>query len=201
MNNKHGLFLTILALGVGLPALAGPRVSIGDPTTGALVGLSFEFDANENGGGNPSFTNDSSINWTTLDLFVTQPSSTDITCAPGPFFTSCSVSSSSVSETEEASVSYHGAPKAESVFDIKFNKPSELGGIGPDAFFTINLNDLVDGQENPDPSGFGQWVPESPFNAIANLNAATPEPAAYLLFGCGLLLLACCRRLFKRHVA
>jgi len=194
MKSKYGLFVTILALGAGLPALAGPRVSIGDPTAGASVGLSFTFDANENGGGNPSFTNGSGINWTTLDLMVIEPIGTDITCAPGPFFTACSVSSRMVSAPEENSVSYESVCR--SLFDINFSKPSELGGIGPDVFFTINLNDLVDGKENPDPSGSGQWGAETPFTAIAD---ATPEPAAYLLLGGGLLLLACGRRVFKRQ--
>lgn len=182
-------FMTFLIAGLGAVAHAtpiDPVFSMGDPGTGTPVGIVFTFGSNANGGGVLPFNNASGIHWNSLDVFVDLPANSSITCLPGPFFNSCQFSQTSL-------------PGGNARFDIGVADLSGEGGIAPGEFFTINLNDLIRGQQNPDPNGPGGWGPDSDFTAVANNSA--PEPASWLLFASGLAFIGATRRRGRRTPA
>jgi hypothetical protein len=175
-----GRQLTFAAFAVLLSAsavYAGPRISIGDPGRGTPVGLTFHFVTNASGGGFFTFTNASDVNWFSVDFRVRERTGTTITCAPGPFFRTCS---NSVLSSNPGTT----------LFDIGFENPTE-GGIAVGSSFTVDLNDLINGKPNTNPNGRGQWERATPFDAIANqAETAVPEPGtlALLLGAFGLFL-------------
>jgi hypothetical protein len=169
---RVGVWAFLLAV----PAsFAGPRIGIGDPPPGTAVLSSFELTSDTAGGGYFNLTNGSGFDWTTLDVTVAQPDGAAITCAPG-LFDLCEV------QTISSSGGF-------TLFDIGFEGTTLAGGIPAGAAFTVDLNDLNDGQVVTDPNGVGQWGPNTSFEFVAN----APEPAytgVGVLFGAGLLLIA-----------
>jgi hypothetical protein len=169
MTRRWECLFVLLELVAASACLAqGPSIIFNsdppDPTS--ITGLSFTFGSNANGGGNLSFTNDSGQQWSSLNVYVNLPDLETITCGPGPFGT-CSITPSTGTDH---TINYN----------IAFG-PSPRGGILPDQNFSINLNN--DGLTNTDPSGAGDWGPDTDFNAVAN---GMPEPASWEL--CGLVL-------------
>ncbi len=160
-----------------------PVFSMDDPSLGSSVGLGFTFSANPSGGGVLSFTNDSGVEYTRLDFFVTLSVNDTITCLPQPFFNTCQFTFTSVGN-------------GNGLFDIGvFNVPSSAGGIAPGQSFVVDLNNLVDGALNPDPNGVGGWGPGNTFTAVVN---DAPEPASWLLLTAGFAALLG-SRLFRRR--
>lgn len=154
-----------------------PVYSMGDPSSGTPIGANtFTFGADALGGGVFAFVNQSGNLWTKLDVFVQLPTGSVINCGPAPFFNFCQVSS--VIQTASLSL-----------FDIDLNSPSaQTGGIPDGEFFTINLNDLVNGGINTDPNGAGGWGPGNDFSATANLtNSPEPATAFFVLAGLGMV--------------
>ena len=177
--------LALLAL-LTVPALVqadtlDPYIRIGDPGTGTPVGTAFTFGTNNNGGGFLRFYNATEVTFSSLNFQVNLPAGDTITCNPTPFYATCSFSS---------------APPSNGIatFNIGFKVGEELSGIHPGVSFSINLNDLIDGQENQDPNGAGSWGPDNDFRAFAN--GASPEPATwgFLALGTSVLGLAALRR-------
>jgi hypothetical protein len=159
-----------------------PVFEMGDPSSGTpLVSNFFTFGTDEAGGGVLAFVNDSGVLWTSLNFFVTLPANSPITCLPGPFFSSCQFSI------------VNTLPGGLAVFDLGVSNPTSLGGIASGEFFTINLNDFVNGQPNPDPNGAGGWGSDNDFSAVANL-ASMPEPSTVALFLLGILLVGVAAR-------
>jgi hypothetical protein len=155
-----------------------PVFEMGDPDSGTpLVSDFFTFGANGSGGGILSFVNASGNLWTSLDFFVTLPINSPITCIPAPFFSSCQFSIVST---------LPGGANA--LFDLGVSNPTTTGGIHSNEFFTINLNDFIDGKPNLDPNGSGGWGPDNDFTAVANASSHTPEPGTDALLVAGLLL-------------
>jgi hypothetical protein len=153
-----------------------PVFDMGDPPSGTpLVSNFFNFGSDAAGGGVLAFVNETGSLWTSLNFFVTLPANSAITCLPAPFFSSCQFSI------------VNTLPGGLAVFDLGVSNPTSLGGIASGEFFTINLNDFVNGQANPDPNGAGGWGNDNEFSAVANL-ASMPEPPAAALFLLGILL-------------
>ncbi|HEY6990411.1 MAG TPA: PEP-CTERM sorting domain-containing protein [Bryobacteraceae bacterium] len=153
-----------------------PVFQMGDPSSGTpLTSNFFTFGTNQAGGGILAFVNESGELWTSLNFQVTLPINSAITCIPAPFFSSCQFSIVTV---------LPGAGTA--LFSLGVSNPTSLGGIANHEFFTINLNDLVNGQPNLDPNGSGGWGANNEFTAVAN--ASIPEPATDALFLLGMLL-------------
>lgn len=169
-----------------------PVMSMDDPPVGTPVGLGFFFSSNANGGGFLQFNNASGVLWTTFDVFVTLQTGSPITCFSGPFFNSCTTTSSSQGGTI-------------SQFDIHFSnvtletlQPQQGTGIAPGDSFSLNLNDLVDQVQPTDPNGIGGWGANNSFNASAN---GAPEPASWLLLASGGAVLFGIRRYGRRMAA
>lgn len=155
-----------------------PVFQMGDPSAGTPITSDFfSFGTNQAGGGILAFVNESGELWTSLNFLVTLPINSAITCIPAPFFSSCQFSIVNV---------LPGATDA--LFDLGVSNPTSLGGIANHEFFTINLNDLVNGQPNLDPNGSGGWGPDNEFAATANASTSVPEPATNALFLLGVLL-------------
>ena len=153
-----------------------PVFQMGDPSSGTpLTSNFFTFGTNQAGGGILAFVNESGELWTSLNFLVTLPINSAITCIPGPFFSSCQFSI------------VNALPAAgTALFSLGVSNPTSLGGIANHEFFTINLNDFVNGQPNLDPNGSGGWGADNEFTAVAN--ASVPEPATAALFLLGILL-------------
>lgn len=165
-----------------------PVFQMGDPSTGTpITSNSFTFGTNQSGGGILAFVNESGELWTSLNFFVTLPINSAITCIPAPFFSSCQFSIVDVL-----------AGGTTALFNLGVSNPTSLGGIANHEFFTINLNDFVDGQPNLDPDGSGGWGADNEFAAVANASASVPEPATYALFLLGVLLAGTAARWHRR---
>jgi hypothetical protein len=182
--NRSAYVLGLAVLAIATTVLhadpVDPVFSMGDPTAGTPVSTSsFAFGADAAGGGILAFVNQSGILWNDLTIKVTEPNNTAITILPGLFFNTFQFSSSDQGD-------------GTSVYTIGlFNTGAGSGGIGNGAFFTINLNDLLGNQQNPDPAGAGGWGAGADFTAIANVlpgdpNNNSPEPASMLLVVAGL---------------
>ncbi len=166
-------FITVAALQANP---IDPVFEMGDPPSGTpLTSNFFTFGTNQAGGGILAFVNESGELWTSLNFRVTLPINSAITCIPAPFFSSCQFSIVNV---------LPGGVNA--LFDLGVSNPTSLGGIANHEFFTINLNDFVNGQPNLDPNGAGGWGADNEFVAVAN--ASVPEPATGALFLFGVLL-------------
>jgi hypothetical protein len=157
-----------------------PVFQMGDPVTGTPITSNFfTFGTNQAGGGVLAFVNESGELWTSLNFLVTLPINSPVTCIPAPFFSSCQFSIVNV---------LPGGTNA--LFSLGVSNPTSLGGIANHEFFTINLNDFVNGQTNPDPNGSGGWGADNEFAAVANASTSVPEPATNALFLLGILLAA-----------
>jgi hypothetical protein len=155
-----------------------PVFEMGDPPAGTPITSNFfTFGTNEAGGGILAFVNESGELWTSLNFLVNLPINSAITCVPAPFFSSCQFSIVNV---------LPGGTTA--LFNLGVSNPTSLGGIANHEFFTINLNDFVNGQPNLDPDGSGGWGADNEFAAVANASASVPEPATDALFLLGILL-------------
>lgn len=152
----------------------------GDPPTMFTPEMSatFMFGADNGGGGDFGFTNDTGETWTRLDILVTLPAFEFITCG-GASFGTCTVTTTTPAGTSPAS------------YDIIFG-PNPRGGVLNGQNFTIDLND--NGNTNTDPTGTGSWPTDADFTALANV----PEPAPIALAGLGLLLLGSSRFFARR---
>jgi|KBSMisStaDraftv2_1062788.scaffolds.fasta_scaffold784124_2 hypothetical protein len=155
-----------------------PVFQMGDPDAGTPITSNlFTFGTNQAGGGILAFVNESGELWTNLNFLVTLPINSAITCIPSPFFSSCQFSIVDV---------LPGGSSA--LFSLGVSNPTSLGGIANHEFFTINLNDFVNGQPNLDPNGSGGWGIDNEFAAVANASTSVPEPATDALFLFGILL-------------
>lgn len=181
--SRSALIVTLLSI-MGAAAASAepldPYIHIGDPPAGTPVGTTFGVTSNLNGGGVFYFVNASNVTFTSLDFFVTLPSADVITCVAQPFFSSCSFSQTPVGD-------------ALSRFDIGADSGPQGGGIAPNTFFDIILNDPIDGADNLDPNGKGGWGPGTPISVVANLDAV-PEPATWGLVASALFAAVACAR-------
>lgn len=187
MYKSRYLFATVAILLAGAAARAtpiDPVFEMGDPAGGTPIFSNFfSFTSDALGGGVLSFINESGNLWTKLNFLVILPADVTITCIPGPFFSSCQFSV------------IQQLPGGNAEFDIGVGNPTERGGIASGVFFTINLNDFVNGQTNPDPNGAGGWGADNSFQAEANDFA--PEPASWLLLLLGLMLIGWTYRRYR----
>ncbi len=153
-----------------LPTVArasNPHIIInGDPPNPTVVvGENFTFGANNLGGGDFTFQNESGINWQSLVVTATLPDLTAITCGPGPFVT-CTIATTAVGSNF--------------LYNIIFG-PTVTAGIANGEIFSIDLND-----SGTDPNGSGSWGAGTDFSAQAN---AVPEPSSIALASLGALLM------------
>lgn len=169
---RFGSHLSAL-LAVAFPltlAASNPHIILnGDPPDPTiLVNQNFTFGADNLGGGDFSFENQSGVNWTSLVVSATLPDLTAITCGPGPFVT-CTISTTPVGN--------------DFLYNIIFG-PAATGGIPNNGLFSIDLND-----SGTDPGGVGSWGPGTDFSAKANTVAdpSAPEPASLALASLGML--------------
>ncbi len=162
--------LTLMAIACAPSLLGRPSIIInGDPPDPAVIFSNFfSFTADAAGGGDFSFINGSTDQWTSLDVFVTLPAFEPITCGSNAFFT-CTVIPLAPTTTTPLP------------FDILFG-PAPNGGIAPGEGFSVDLND----NGGTDPTGSGSWGDDTVFNSDAN----SPEPAAWALTAAGLLATA-----------
>ena len=169
MQKSRPLLLLLLAAAPFAAFAARPTIIIDrdppDPTI--IVSTDFTFGANNLGGGDLSFQNESGQNWRELSIMVSLPSPQAITCGPGPFNT-CTISSTPLDGSE--------------LYSIIFGPTTNGGGIANGDFFSVDLND-----QGTDPNGAGSWGPGNDFSARAN--AYAPEPAAPALIALGMLSL------------
>ncbi|MBV8896739.1 MAG: hypothetical protein JO051_09520 [Acidobacteriaceae bacterium] len=176
-----GLF-TISLCGQG----RSPSIIVnGDPPTLFTPEMStaFMFGADNAGGGDLGFTNDTGQTWTRLDVFVTLDTFQSITCGSVSFGT-CTVTTTTPPGASPAS------------YDIIFG-PNPKGGILDGQNFTIDLND--NGNTDTSIDGPGSWGAGRDFTAVAN--NYSPEPAPVALAGLGLLLLGSGRFFVRRFRA
>ena len=168
MRLKNSLLAMLVAATPVVLHAANPHIGVDrDPPDPIIVtSNSFSFGANQFGGGDISFLNESGKDWFEMTFNATLPTLTPITCTPGPFL-SCTVATTPVT--------------AGFLYTILFGPVSQVG-IPNNTGFSINLND--DG--SLDPNGVGSWGAGEDFSVKTNVGVA-PEPAAYLLMGAGLL--------------
>ncbi len=176
MRSKSCLCAFILAALPIAATASNPHIIInGDPPNPTiLVGENFTFGANNLGGGDFSFQNESGVNWQSLVVTATLPDLTAITCGPGPFVT-CTVAATAVGSNY--------------LYNIIFG-PTVTPGITNGEIFSIDLND-----SGTDPNGSGSWGAGTDFSAKAN---AVPEPSsiAFALLGVSLAGVIYYRRRF-----
>ena len=87
--SRNALIIALLSVMGAVAANAtplDPYIHIGDPPAGTPVGTNFGFTSNLNGGGVFYFMNASNVTFTSLDFFVTLPTTDAITCVAAPFF-------------------------------------------------------------------------------------------------------------------
>jgi hypothetical protein len=152
-----------------------PVFTMSDPDAGTpVLGTSFSFSSNLTGGGFLSFINQSQVDWKGLAVQVVQPIGTIISCSGGPFFSNCFISS--IPQTDQLSL-----------FTLNLTLRTKEGGLPNGEFFTINLNDVLEGTQPSDPNGNGGWGPDAEFTAQVtdsiNPLEDSPEPATFCLFG------------------
>ena len=176
-----GLALVAFSTSVLQADPVDPVFSMGDPAGGTQeTSTTFKFNADGRGGGVFSFVNDSTVLWQNLQITVTEPSSSIITIISGPFFNAQQYSS------------LPSPMPGFSIFTIGLSNagPTTEGGIPNGTPFTINLNDLVNNQQPPDPNGIGGWGDGTVFSAAANVvpgaQGTVPEPGSLFLLVSGL---------------
>ena len=182
--------ITVLSFAITVLVKADPIDPIfdmGDPGIGLpITSTTFSFGANGSGGGFLQFMNESGADWFGLAVQVTQPTGTIISCSGGPFFSDCLISS-----IDQGNGS--------SLFSLNFTSRVKLSGITNGEYFTINLNNLVNGVQPTDPNGTGGWGPSADFNAqVTDSLPSVPEPATWVLLFSGLLITGGVRRLKNR---
>ena len=156
-----------------------PVFHMDDPGTGLpITSLGFSFSSNESGGGFFQFMNESEADWFGLAVQVTQPTGSIISCSGGPFFSDCLISSIDQGN-------------GQSLFTLNLSSRLKQTGILNGQYFTVNLNDLINGVQPIDPSGTGGWGPNTNFNAQVSdyLQSTTPEPVTWALLLAGGLVI------------
>ncbi len=163
---RYFLPLLFAAAPLALQASKPTIIVNGDPPNVTIItNTSFTFGADDLGGGDFSFQNETGQSWLQLDVLVALPSSvTAITCGSISFVT-CTAT-----------------PPHDSMnlWDITFG-PNPNGGILNGETFSINLNDNA--IVNTDPNGAGEWGKDTDFDGRANDFA--PEPASWMLLALG----------------
>lgn len=164
-----------------------PRIGIAGGGNSADVGLTFSFTSNATGGGVFDFINNSGQDWFNLSITTKFPGGnlkTDYQCAAPGLFMNCQFSLNS--DGTLINVLFFGIGRGEETFASKgsFIEDDTFTGIRNGQEFIVNLN-------NPGSSSVGGWVPNTRFDAIANI----PEPASMTLFLVGLGAIAVGRRL------
>lgn len=174
MSAPRYLLTLLFALAPFAMQAARPTIIVnGDPPDVTVItNTSFTFGANDKGGGDFSFQNQTGEDWTRLDVFVTLPTFESITCGSISFVT-CTVTTTTPPGSSPAS------------YDLIFG-PNTGGGIKNGELFSINLNNNA--VVNVDPNGAGEWGPGRDFNAVANDYA--PEPASWALLLAGFAVFA-----------
>ena len=120
-----------------------PIFDMGDPGTGIpITSTTFGFGSDGSGGGFLQFMNESGLDWYGLAVQVTQPTGSIISCSGGPFFSDCLISSIDQGN-------------GFSLFTLTLTSRLKFSGIGDGQYFTINLNDLINGVQPIDPNGAG----------------------------------------------
>ena len=161
MRKRSALLLFLFAAAPLATFAARPTIIIDrdPPNPTIIVNNDFTFGADNLGGGDLSFQNESGQNWRELSISVSLPSLEAITCGPGPFNT-CTISQT----PQDGSVLYN----------IIFGPATTGTAITNGELFSIDLND-----QGTDPNGAGSWGAGNDFSARAN--AYAPEPAASAL--------------------
>jgi hypothetical protein len=193
MKLKHlGFCLFILLVSATVAHANGmpvdPQMIVSDPfCTGTegpctpVLGTTFSFSSNANGGGFLRFQNLSTVDWSSLLIETgSTPSNipaNTITCITNAFM-SCNVFDLAGGIT---------AIYLSGVNPVSSNTPPF--GILNNFVFTINLNDNVRGLPNTNPAGAGGWGAFRVFDASANVPSPVPEPATLTLLGVGLVAL------------
>ena len=166
-----------------------PRIRIAGSGNSENVGLEFSFTSNATGGGVFDFINNSGQDWFNLSITTKFPGGnlqTDYSCSAPGIFMNCKFSLNS--DGSLVNVLFYGIGRNEEGFANKGSliEDDTFTGIRNGQEFIVSLN-------NPGSSSVGGWVPNTKFNAIANV----PEPTSMTLFLIGLGAIAVGRRLGK----
>ncbi len=179
---QFGAVIALLLTSVALKAdPIDPVFHLDDPGTGLpITSLGFSFSSNESGGGFFEFMNESGSDWFGLAVQVTQPTGSIISCSGGPFFSDCLISSIDQGD-------------GLSSFTLNLSSRLKQTGIANGVYFTVNLNDLVNGIQPVDPSGTGGWGPNTALNVqvtdYLQSTTAMPEPVTWTLLLAGGLII------------
>lgn len=188
----------IAIMACAVSAFAGPTIIIGDPacsswdnSAGPIQSVSnlnnFSFTTNSIGGGYFGFCNNTGSQWTTVDFKFLSSTLPTIFCNSDIYLT-CDVT------------------PITGGYDIKFSDPknpssnSDPGGIPDGHYLAINMNSpsatCTPTATNPCNGNGGDWPPLLTVYGGTNQDATipTPEPAAIILVGTGLVALRQYRR-------
>ncbi len=164
-----------------------PRIGIAGSGNSTDVGLTFSFTSNATGGGIFDFINNSGQDWFNLSITTKFPGgdlNKDYQCAAPGIFMNCQFSLSSDGSMINVLFFGVGSGTGSAGTLAAASRDDTFTGIRNGQEFIISLN-------NPGSSTVGGWVPNTRFDAIANI----PEPASMTLFLVGLGAIAIGRKL------
>jgi hypothetical protein len=168
MRSRSVLFAAVAAFAPLALQAANPHIIINsDPPNPIIITTpTFTFGANQSGGGDLSFKNESGVTFESLEFMVTLPGLDTITTGPGPFITS-TIAVTPVSNGF--------------LYDILFGPAA--GAVPNGTGFSINLNN-----SGNDPNGNGDWGSGTDFSGAVNTAPLAPEPSTFALAGGGILI-------------